>query len=244
VYSVQLSDVLCAGDSNGSIDIVVSGNSDAYTFNWNGTEGNATLSDVPAGTYTLVVTDLFGDVRLDTLFVVNEPDALVSSINAVVNPTDNQSCDGSATVEASGGTPPYTYQWNDPAAQIDDQAVNLCVGAYEVVITDANGCISSAEIALIENDVLTLSVLSASFNAYPNPTAGNWQLELMLERPEALSMHIYDASGRLLRSGNEVNYPSGRSLLNFDFSNYAAGNYTIHVEGIHMHEEFRIQLIR
>jgi gliding motility-associated-like protein len=49
-------------------------------------------------------------------------------------------CSGTATVNISGGTPPYTIIWNDSAAQTTRTAVNLCPGPYNVTITDGNGC--------------------------------------------------------------------------------------------------------
>ena len=57
-----------------------------------------------------------------------------------VDVTCNGASDGSATVTASGGTPGYTYAWDDPAAQTTMTATNLDAGTYTVVVTDTNGC--------------------------------------------------------------------------------------------------------
>jgi len=48
-------------------------------------------------------------------------------------------CSGTATVTPSGGTPPYTYQWNDSQAQMTATAVGLCEGTYAVIVTDNSG---------------------------------------------------------------------------------------------------------
>jgi gliding motility-associated-like protein len=45
-----------------------------------------------------------------------------------------------ASVTSVGGLYPHTYQWNDPAAQTSNEAINLCAGNYTVTITDAQGC--------------------------------------------------------------------------------------------------------
>ena len=50
-------------------------------------------------------------------------------------------CVGEASVFVTGGTPPYLYLWNDPNSQQNDTAINLCVGIYEVTITDSLNCI-------------------------------------------------------------------------------------------------------
>jgi gliding motility-associated-like protein len=71
--------------------------------------------------------------------IIGEPDELTVSAQAVDVECGNV-CDGSATASPQGGTPPYTYQWNDGSAQTTEQAIDLCVGTYTVTVTDANGC--------------------------------------------------------------------------------------------------------
>src|SRR5690606_1196226 len=66
--------------------------------------------------------------------------------------------DGSATASATGGTPPYTYLWNDPSGQSSATATGLSIGSYTVTVTDANGCTDIATITITE----PLLVLSAS----------------------------------------------------------------------------------
>ncbi len=54
-------------------------------------------------------------------------------------PPGASSCDGTATVNVTGGTPPYTYSWNDSQTQTTQTAEGLCAGVYEVTVTDAAG---------------------------------------------------------------------------------------------------------
>lgn len=49
-------------------------------------------------------------------------------------------CNGTATATITTGTPPFTYQWNDPLNQTTATATNLCDGTYQVVVTDATQC--------------------------------------------------------------------------------------------------------
>ena len=52
----------------------------------------------------------------------------------------NGGSDGTATAIPSGGTPGYSWLWDDPGNQITSTAAGLIAGIYSVTITDTNGC--------------------------------------------------------------------------------------------------------
>ncbi|MCC5922443.1 MAG: gliding motility-associated C-terminal domain-containing protein [Crocinitomicaceae bacterium] len=62
-----------------------------------------------------------------------------ANCNAPCIPPGASSCNGSATVQVTGGTPPFSFQWNDPDNQTTQTASDLCAGTYTVTVTDANG---------------------------------------------------------------------------------------------------------
>lgn len=59
--------------------------------------------------------------------------------NAICAQLGTSTCDGTATVNPTGGTPPYTYSWDDSQGQTTQTAVDLCTGIYTVQVTDVNG---------------------------------------------------------------------------------------------------------
>ena len=60
--------------------------------------------------------------------------------------------DGSISLSVSGGTPPYTYLWN-PGGQTSSSISGLTQGSYNVTVTDANGCQSTAEYIIYTDGV-------------------------------------------------------------------------------------------
>lgn len=59
--------------------------------------------------------------------------------NSTCVPPSTSSCTGTATVNVSGGNPPYSYNWNDSQAQLTQTATGLCAGTYNVIVTDNLG---------------------------------------------------------------------------------------------------------
>lgn len=121
--------------TNGSINITVTGGTAPYTYSWNTGATTQDLNGLAAGNYSLTVTDNAGCYINVTKHV-----GQTSTINATVSTTATNCSNnsGSATVSASGGVPPYSYQWYNGATSAT--VSNLPAGYYGVTVTDANGC--------------------------------------------------------------------------------------------------------
>jgi len=137
----------CYGADNGLAGAAAIGGTLSYTFVWdNGQWTGDTINTLTPGLHTVVVTDAKGCTASDTVFT-HEPTELVIAID------DNQTvlayCIGvntaSLTGVASGGTPGYTYEWNDnvPNPQTTATATALLAGVYTITVTDTKGCMAS-----------------------------------------------------------------------------------------------------
>ena len=135
------------GQSDGSITgILVSGGSGPYSFDWNA--GFATTLDIiniPAGTYTLTVTDGNGCVATTGVYVVNNIGGPAINItNMVVSDETCTAANGSITgITVSGGTPGYTFDWNG-SGTLGADTIGLAAGNYTLTVTDAGGCVATA----------------------------------------------------------------------------------------------------
>lgn len=146
----------CFGQCDGEAYAEATGGSGGFTYEWNdlANTANDTVVGLCAGTYQVIASDAAGCV--DTLDVtITEPDSITVTISSVAV-TCNGDCDGSAIAIATGGNPPFTYQWNDPNSTLNDTVVDLCAGIYSLVVTDSLGCTTTSAAVITEPLPLTL----------------------------------------------------------------------------------------
>lgn len=136
---------LCHGGSDGAIWSEVTGGTLEYTYSWSPTGTSMPhLEGIPAGTYTLMVTDSAG-CSIENSYTLYDPGSILIDVY-----TTNESCPGAcdATIEviANGEHPPYSYA-------IDGDS---CTGFFTIFVTDAIGCVDSAEVFIGTDSDLTI----------------------------------------------------------------------------------------
>lgn len=142
-----ITNVNCHGLNTGSITVTVNGGTAPYSYNWSNGSINAVADNLVAGTYMLKITDANGCTATQS-FTVTEPPVLSASQGTITHVSCNGNTDGSATVNVSGGTPPYTYIWSN--GQTGTSIANLPGGTYTVTVTDTNNCTATQSFAINE----------------------------------------------------------------------------------------------
>jgi large repetitive protein len=151
--------VSCNGGNNGAATVSVSGGTPGYTYSWAPSGGTAaSITGRTFGTYTCTITDANGCTQTQTVSLT-QPTVLASTVSSQTNISCNSGNNGAATVSASGGTPGYTYSWS-PSGGTAATAAGLIAGTYTCTITDANSCIRTQTVSLIQPTVLASSVSS------------------------------------------------------------------------------------
>lgn len=162
--------ISCFGENDGSINYTVNGGSAGYEFDWSNGETTEDINNLTEGTYSVLTTDING-CEVDTTITLTEPEPLTQDITS---PTffsgDNISCsnagDGGIDYTVSGGSPNYTYLWNN--GQTTEDLNDLPAGTYNITVTDVNGCTIDTSITLTEPDPLTQNIttpdLGGGFN--------------------------------------------------------------------------------
>lgn len=149
--------LLCSGDSNGTISIEIDGGVPPYSYDWGDNIADSpALENLISGAYTLVVTDANGCTFSPAAIEITEPDAIALDQLVVENPSCNGDTDGSIDFEVVGGVPTYSFDWEDEISD-DNSAEDLMPGTYSVTITDVNNCVFSSSFEITETPVLQAS---------------------------------------------------------------------------------------
>ncbi len=155
--SLATTNISCNGGTNGSITVTTTGGTGSYNYSWLPSGGTAaTASNLPAGSYTVNITDAHGCPGSAST-TITQPASISSSL-ATTNASCNGSTNGSVIVTPAGGTGPYNYSWS-PTGGTAATASNLSAGSYTVNITDAHGC-QSSKIAAVNQPVILASSLA------------------------------------------------------------------------------------
>jgi gliding motility-associated-like protein len=149
----------CNGSNDGAVSVNITGGSGNYRYQWNQGTGTTQLSNLAASTYRLTVTDTISGCTAVKIFYVSQPDPL-QTIATVSNATCNGNNNGSIALTPFGGTAPYQFVWSNGGngASIN----NLIAGAYNVTITDINGCSITASSSVTEPAPLQPTILATN----------------------------------------------------------------------------------
>jgi len=126
----------CNGENTGSINISPTGGTAPYTFHWSNGSTLQNQSNLVAGNYSVTVKDNAGDTSIYAI-TVTQP-APITITKAITDENCGGQHMGAVDLTVSGGTPGYTYSWNNGATTQD--LANLYAAVYYLTLTDANGC--------------------------------------------------------------------------------------------------------
>ena len=171
----EVQNVLCFGDSTGKISVTVSGGTQPYNYVWVDNFGNTynrdignvfnsgNLSNIPAGTYTLTVTDSNQCSATLPPVEITEPADLLLSFDKTDLSCYNSN-DGTITVTASGGVSPYTYTWSDLGN--GSSRDNLAAGTYSVIVKDANECEETVDIVIANAELFDVDPVITQISCF------------------------------------------------------------------------------
>lgn len=144
------------GKNDGQAEVKASGGSGSYTYKWDNGESAAAAKKLAEGVHHVTVTDSRGCTATATVTITQK----VPVLEVKVAETEKIRCNNATTslkAAASGGKPPYKYNWSNPAFS-GEQPANVPRGDYLVTVTDALGATASALIKVSDPELLTAQV--------------------------------------------------------------------------------------
>ncbi len=207
----QVTDVFCNGFNTGVVAITVGGGTPGYTFAWSNGATTQSISSLLAGTYSVTVTDSRGCIKTST-FVVAESGGMHTTVS-ISNPKCFGSNDAFISVQVTGGTPPYVYNWSTSPSQLGATATNLDAGTYELTITDVNSCSATVSSSIANPTPITITTNPTDSKCYNTSTGVVVAIATGGNAP-----YIYELNGVIQASNT--------------FNNLGVGTYVIAVRDV------------
>ncbi|HXV97846.1 MAG TPA: choice-of-anchor J domain-containing protein, partial [Anaerolineae bacterium] len=169
--SFSKTDVSCFGGSNGSASVSVTNATAPFTYLWSDGAIASSISNKPAGTYSVTVTATGGCTATGSV-VIGQPGQM--NLNLQPSPTSAPGAsDGSIALTVSGGTSPYGYAWGHGPTTKDVQG--LSANTYNVNVLDAKGCPGQGSATVVDGEdpgtcdnIMTLSHTESFEGSYPD----------------------------------------------------------------------------
>jgi hypothetical protein len=190
------------------------GGNPPYTYSWSNGGTTAQITGLPAGTYTVTVSDQKGCTTVGSVNVLVFGNEGLWIGDSIIGITCFQANNGMIFSMPMSGTPPYTYLWSTGATTM--KVTDLGPGSYTVTVTDINGCQGSYISVLTEP-----TDLSFTQNASPAICTNNG------------TASVTPNGGT---SPYSIVWSNGQT--NFTISNLAPGNYSATITDANNCKEF------
>ena len=226
--------VFCEGDATGSAYVTVSGGTFPYTFDWSndGTGDNDDPEDIinlAAGTYTVDITDINGCTVSESVTIIELATALVLTATTTDETFGN---DGSIDLTVTGGTPPYTFDWDNDGTGDNDDTEDLSgltgTTVYQVVVTDSNGCTSILDVTVTSLVGIAENINEMGVSVYPNPNTGEFYISFDNFEGD-VSIELTDVTGKLIYSDKRA--VQTNQVIEVNIDNVSSGMYFINLRG-------------
>jgi gliding motility-associated-like protein len=242
VYSSQLvesnthQDLSCYQSNDGSVNITVSGGFNPYSYYWTNNIGDLpytsqNLSNIPADTYMVAITDSIGCQIFDTI-VVTQPEQILPNAT-ITNVLCHDDSTGSIVLNPTGGVGGYSYSWAvvydsthySVMDSTENHLYNMIAGVYGVRVTDSSGCFVDEQYEIKQPAQISLSAVvvdNVCYDAYD----GSIDLTVQGGTP------AYDGYTYVWSEQNDSivhYYDPDFVAYTEDLSNLHAGTYTVTV---------------
>jgi gliding motility-associated-like protein len=152
------------GGNDGAAAVNIFGGTSPYSYLWNFGATSASVNNLTAGTYTVILTDANGCSKIDSIKIVDPLCADLTLNVAMNNVTCNGGNDGTALAVITGANAPYTINWS--TAQTGTSISSLVAGNYTVHVTDSKNCTRFLNFTIAQPSPLSIGLLPTDVSCH------------------------------------------------------------------------------
>ncbi|NMH89987.1 beta strand repeat-containing protein, partial [Flavivirga algicola] len=225
-------DLTCSVPTDASIDITVAGGNGPYAYRVNTNGGGYSGAPIgfagttlayttaTAGTHQFEITDASG-CTVETNIITTNAIVPVAVTEAFVNPTCNGFSDGSITLTATAGAPPFTYSIDGGATFVSSNVFGgLAAGSYNYVVRDDKGCDATGTITLTDPALIDVTLTATPIVCNVN-TLGSFTATINSGGVAPFTYRLYDTGF------NELATSGSTAATSFNFPGLTFGDYYI-----------------
>lgn len=207
-------DVSCFEKADGGAGLIINGGFEPFHISWEGPNGftsnDFNIQNLVPGEYSIRVTDAAGCIVGQSI-MITQPHILEVAVLEAIDASCSSASDGYIDLQISGGTKPYTYEWNgeDGLLSNDKNIQNLNPGTYFFTVKDDNGCEESLEVVI--SFILEVSVDAGEDFSI---CAGDLPLQLSGEGSNVDELRWLDIEGNIIE-GNLLEKKSNPGFYQF-----------------------------
>jgi len=213
----------CSDGATGVVNLIISGGSNPYTYNWSNGASTESITGLVTGDYTVSITDAAGCMTFETA-TITAPDAIAASSSI----TASTGSDGAIYLSVTGGTPNYNYSWDNGATTQDISG--LAPGTYTVTITDGFGCSVSESYTVSTSTGLADIEGLTEVSVYPNPFSSATSVEFTLEDKANVTVDMISLIGELVYTEDHGTLGGGSHKVQVSGESLAPGIYFVKLQ--------------
>ena len=232
---------ICHNDATGAIDLQIMGGNAPYSYNmyndsisyskiWTADSRFQSIDHLPSGTYYLKVTDSDGNLATNTV-TINNPDEFTTGLESTytLKMGSQLTLNGALNVDATETS--FIWESDNGFYSTNDVVDIIQPGEYTLTLINDNGCQATQSI-----QVNPLNNILYNYKLYPNPSNGEYALDIALSDNSFIQVSIFNMQGRMISKENR----DGSS--NYSFKGYIenSGLYFIEIQTSFGKETFKL----
>ncbi len=238
---VSCTQPICHNEATGAVHMQIMGGAAPYSFaltneaigykkEWTGESRFQDIENLEPGNYRLVVTDKDNNMAQNTV-TINNPGEFSTGLEQEYTLKMGESLGLNASKYISGREATFKWKSENGFYSTDVEIYVTQPGEYTLTITNKSGCVATETLSVkAENDIFY------NYSMYPNPSRGDYKLDISLAEPSDVTVRIYASQGAM------ISEERGEGAAGYTFRGHLdkTGLYLVDIETSFGKETFKL----